>query len=66
MTIGENIRQIRTDTGLTQTEVAERAGISQAYLSQIECDLRSMDVKQADRIAKALGVTLNDLMQEQA
>jgi transcriptional regulator with XRE-family HTH domain len=65
MTIGENIRQIRTDAGLTQTEVAERAGISQAYLSQIESDLRSMDVKAADKLASALGVTLNDLMREE-
>ena len=65
MTIGENIKRIRTDAGLTQTEVAERAGISQAYLSQIESDLRSMDVKAADKLAQALGVTLNDLMREE-
>ena len=65
MTIGENIKRIRTDAGLTQTEVAERAGISQAYLSQIESDLRSMDVKAADKLAHALGVTLNDLMREE-
>ena len=62
MTIGENINQIRTDKGMTQQEVAELAGISQAYLSQIENDVRSMDVKTADKIANALGVTLNDLI----
>lgn len=64
MTIGENIRRIRTEAGFTQTEVAERAGISQAYLSQIEGDLRSMDVKQADKLAGALGVTLNQLVDD--
>jgi len=64
MTIGENISRIRQDKGLTQAEVAEKAGITQAYLSQIENSLRSMDVKTADKIAAALGVTLNDLMND--
>ncbi len=36
--IGQRIRQIRKEKGLSQKKFAERIGISQNYLSQIEND----------------------------
>ncbi|MGE7828524.1 helix-turn-helix domain-containing protein [Paenibacillus sp. NPDC093718] len=33
---GDYIRKLRTDKGITQTEVAERAGMQIRYLSRIE------------------------------
>lgn len=38
MTIGERIKQLRTDKNLTQPQLAEAAGIEQSYLSKLEND----------------------------
>ncbi len=45
----------------TQESVAESAGISKAYLSQIETGKRHGAMKTLRAIAGALGVTLDDL-----
>lgn len=37
-TIGQRIRRVRKERGLTQAQLAESAGINQGYLSQIERD----------------------------
>jgi transcriptional regulator with XRE-family HTH domain len=34
--VGELIRQLRTTTGMTQTELADRVGTTQAHLSELE------------------------------
>ena len=62
MTIGENIRIYRTKAGLTQAELAEKVNTTQPAISDYEADRVSPNVKQADKLAQALGVTLNDLM----
>ena len=36
MTIGRNIRSLRERYGLTQCELAERAGVTQVYISYCE------------------------------
>lgn len=64
MTIGENIRFFRTQAGLTQAELAEKVNTTQPAISDYEADRSSPNVKTADKIAAALGVTLNDLMRE--
>lgn len=46
---------------LTQQVVAAAAGISKAYLSQIETGKRQGAVKTLRAIAAALGITLDDL-----
>lgn len=46
---------------LTQEVVAASAGISKAYLSQIETSKRQGAIKTLRAIAVALGVTLDDL-----
>ena len=56
------IKVWRKHRGLTQQQVADRAGISKAYLSQIESGQRkgSMDILSA--IAKALDLSLDDVV----
>ena len=39
MEIGEKIRRIRIERGLTQEELADRAELSKGFISQIERDL---------------------------
>jgi len=47
---------------MTQAELANKAGISVGYLSQIEQNKVSPAEKTIDKIAKAFGVTRNELL----
>lgn len=56
--LGGLVRRRRSELRLTQTELAERAGISQAYLSSMERGLvRMPDVEIRRRLAEALRMT---------
>jgi DNA-binding XRE family transcriptional regulator len=60
---GENpIRIWRAYRGLTQQELAEAAGISIPYLSQIETGKRTGTTEVLAAIAKALDLSLDDLV----
>lgn len=54
---GEAITTARRARGLTQEQLAERAGVLQGPLSRYENDLRQPDDATVERIAGALGVT---------
>ena len=61
--IGRAIRRIRKSRGLTQTEVAERAGVDQAYITMLERGKRkNPTLIVLERIADALRVELKDLL----
>ena len=56
--VGSKIRLLRKDRQLSQGKLAEKAGITKAYLSQIENDKRSASVKTLSHIAKAMAFRL--------
>ncbi len=60
--LGEQIREGRTARGLTQEELAHRAGLDFSYLNQIENGRRNPSLDAIDRIARALGVPVRDLI----
>ena len=64
MTVGENIKRLREKAGMTQEDLAKVLGVTHSAISLIESDKRGINVKKADKIAAALGVTLNDLIKE--
>ncbi len=53
--LGERIRERRTARGLTQEELAHRAGLDYSYLNQIENGRRNPSLDAIGRIARALG-----------
>ncbi|MGM0988790.1 MAG: helix-turn-helix domain-containing protein [Pseudomonadota bacterium] len=55
------VRVFREYRGLRAGELAEKAGISQGYLSEIESGKKSGSLDVLKRIAVALGVELGDL-----
>ncbi len=60
---GENpIRVWRKHRGLTQQQVAAKAGISKPYLSQLESGQRKGTTEVLIAIAKVLNVSLDDLV----
>lgn len=64
MNIGERMKQIREEKGLTQNEVAQRAGVTAASLSRWENEEREPTFQNVQRIAQALGVTMAEMVKE--
>ncbi len=59
--IGERIRELRKERGLTQRALAERVGVSQQNVSQIEKGDRQPQAEELPRFARALGVPVSSL-----
>lgn len=67
MTLAERVKLERARLGLTQRELAERAGVSAAFVAQLELteDKRPpLDPRLSSigKVATALGVQLDDLV----
>jgi transcriptional regulator with XRE-family HTH domain len=61
--VGLNLQRLRREKGLSQEELADRAGIHQTYLSGVERGKRNPTVSVLQRIAEALGADIEDLVQ---
>lgn len=61
MSIGEQIKRIRTAKGLSQKEVIISAGLDKAQYSRIENNKTDPYFSTIDKIAKAMGITLSEL-----
>lgn len=64
MTTGQRIKAARKKAGMTQAVLAEKLGISYVGVSQWENDLRNPKLETLQRIASALGVLLQDLVDD--
>lgn len=60
--VGQNVRRLRSEQGLTQEQYAERCGFSQQYISDLERGLRNPTVVTLYELALALGATPIDLL----
>jgi HTH-type transcriptional regulator/antitoxin HipB len=56
--IGEVIRRIRKERGLTQTKLAQLADLTQATISRIEAGGVDPELDTLDRLSEVLGVEL--------
>lgn len=65
MKFGQKVRKTRRDRGLSQTDIAAESGLVPSAISGIENGERRAYVDQAARIAKALGVSLDWLADEE-
>ncbi len=63
--MGHRIKVCRVDRELNQGELAERIGMKQAQLSEIERGIRSLRVEQLVAIAEALDCSAADLLGEE-
>ncbi|MDW7710146.1 MAG: cupin domain-containing protein [Deferrisomatales bacterium] len=64
--VGERIKEVREQTGLSLQQLAERTGYSSALMNQIENHLMSPPLGALGKIAQALGVRIGDLWGEKA
>lgn len=61
----ETLRRIRTEKGVTQTEIAENLGISLQFYSQIERGINTLSYANAIKIANYLSVTTDELFKKE-
>ena len=62
-TIGENIKRLRTKQGLSQDDLARKAGLKYSTLAKIEGDfVKKPGVQMVAKIAKVLNVTVENLL----
>lgn len=60
---GQNVRKQRTDKGLSQEALADKADLDPTYISGIERGVRNPSLLSIVRIAKALGIDSGNLFQ---
>lgn len=60
--VGRNFSRLRAESGLTQEAVAERAKLSQQYVSGLERGQRNPTVETLLALAQALGVNHVELV----
>lgn len=61
--IGETIKKLREQADLTQTQFAEKAGVSLPYISQLEDGrYKSISLKTSRGLADGLGLSLRDFL----
>jgi len=64
--IGRRIREARSKLGLTQEQLGERANLHYSYIGQVERGTKVPSLRTLKRIAGALNVDLETLLEERA
>lgn len=59
---GQRLRKLRTQQGVSQEKLAELADLHRTYVSGVERGERNISLVNIERLAKALGVSMADLM----
>jgi len=56
------LRDMRREAGLRQSELADRLGRPQSFVSKYESGQRRLDFVEVERVCKALGASLRELI----
>jgi transcriptional regulator with XRE-family HTH domain len=62
--VGLNVRRLRNAVGISQEELAHRAGLDRTYISGVERGIRNPTVLVLQDLASVLGVQPADLLAE--
>lgn len=62
--VPERLTRRRVEAGLTQTDLARRAGISKAHVSAVEKGKANFSPPCLRKVSEALGCTIADLLPE--
>lgn len=58
----EQLRNAREEKGLTQTEVAERLGQTQSFVSKVERGERRVDIVELRAFCRAIGIAFPEFI----
>lgn len=59
--LGKKLREVRTEAGLSQERLGEITGLDRTYISGIERGVRNPSLRNIEKLAKALKVSVSDL-----
>ncbi len=58
------LKQIRHDKGIRQTELAEKLGVPQSYVSKYEAGDRRLDLLELRQICDAMGISIYEFIEK--
>ena len=61
-TFGSNVRRLRAERGLSQEELAARAGLHRTYVSSVERGQRNISLDNIKKLADQLGIAASELL----
>jgi transcriptional regulator with XRE-family HTH domain len=61
---GQRLRELRKAQGLSQEAFAAECGLDRTYISGIERGTRNVSLRNIEVIAKALGISISELMKD--
>lgn len=64
LNIGQKIRALRLASDLTQEELANRAGLTKGFISQLENDQTSIQIDSLADIVEVFGLTMSDFFSD--
>ena len=59
--VAQRLQEARQRAGLSQVVLAERAGVKQTYIYELEYGTTNLTIKTLDKMARALNVDIRDL-----
>lgn len=59
--LGERVRQLRRDAGVSQEDFASACGFARSYMSRIERGTSNLSLDAIERLALAFGITVGEL-----
>ena len=62
MSFGSNLKQLRSEKGVSQEELSKKIGVHSNHLSRYERDLASPSIEVAKKLAEALDASLDQLV----
>ena len=60
--LGQNIKKIRTQKGMTQGDICRALDMDRGYMSAIENGKKNITIQQLKRLAQALGVSVEKML----
>ncbi len=58
--VGNRIKEIRNSLGISQEELAFRAGVHRTYIASLEVGKRNVSIVTLEKIVKALEVSMSE------
>lgn len=63
--VGDRVRSARAMAGLSQEELAHRAGLDRSYMSGIERGVRNVTLLKLQAVARALKLPIRELLPDE-
>ena len=60
--LGQNIKQIRLRRKMSQGDICRKLDMDRSYMSAIESGKKNITISQLERLAQALGVSVDKLL----